>query len=151
MSNYPLGIRLNNPGLMRRGLFVDYEPEIVEGFASFRSMGDGLYSQAMLLHNYYAVLGRKTLVSIIPRWAPASENDVQQYVTLMAGFMGIAGPKPQFEDVGFGQPWNMVRFMLAMHLVENGHPPTDWPSFPNWVGISQMSVALQRTGIWGTV
>lgn len=151
MSDFPLGIRLNNPGLLRRGFDLDYEPEQVEGFASFRSMGDGLYCQAKLLHQYYFVQKRTALFQIIPRWAPAAENDVDQYVALMAKFMGIQTPSPEHSDLGFGHAWNVANFMLAMHRVENGWTPPDWPSAPHWVGISQMSVALQRTNLWGTV
>ncbi len=150
-SEYPLGIRLNNPGLIRRAVGVGYEPDTVNGFSSLKSMTDGIVAQCVLLHQYYFVLQRRALFQIIPRWAPASENDVEQYVNLMVGFMGITDPMPAHVDLNFGHAWCMAKFILAQHIVENGHPPKDWPSYPNWVGISQMSVAMQRSGLWSTV
>lgn len=148
MDALPPGIRLNNPGCVRRPVGVDSVVGMENDFPHFHAMADGITAQANILHAYYFDHRLTTLPAIIARYAPAAENDVEKYVGAMVKLLGWDISNYATRDVGFGRAWNMASFMLAQHRIENGVPPPDWRAAPHWVTLAEMAAGLKATQKW---
>lgn len=82
MPDIPRGIRLNNPGNIRRsdvpwlGLAgLQDDPEFFE----FSSPIYGIRAMARIFKNYQRE-GLTTIEDVISRWAPPTENDTDSYI-----------------------------------------------------------------------
>ena len=147
----PIGIRNNNPGNLRQNYSVSYPTVLNEGFAQFRSITDGAQAMVALLWHYYNDLHLTTLDEIISRYAPASENDVVRYTTMVALFIRANPLSTKTQDMQLVHAWNMINLARAMVRVECGVPPLLWDAYPEWVSCADWSLALHRAGKWLTV
>ena len=89
----PRGIRNNNPGNIRKSAIV-YRGESGGSdpdFKTFISPTYGIRAIAVILLAYQKEHGLATIRQMISRWAPASENDTDAYVSDVAAEAGI-GP-----------------------------------------------------------
>ena len=148
MDALPLGIRLCNPGCVRRPVGVDHIVGMEGDFPHFHSMADGLTAQANILHTYYFDHRLTTVPQIVARYAPAAENDVAKYVASLVNLLGFDPSNYATRDVGFGRSWNIAKFMLAQHRVECGVPPPDWRASPHWCTLQEMADGLKATQKW---
>lgn len=82
MSELPRGIRLNNPGNVRKGTAVWQGAAPVQqdtDFITFIAPEWGIRCIAkILLHDLG--IGCNTIEKIIARWAPTNENDTESYI-----------------------------------------------------------------------
>lgn len=90
--------RNNNPGNVKASSWTKQQPGYVGqdsgGFAIFDSVENGAKAQQALLRNY-GRQGRNTIATIVPKWAPASDNNnVQAYVSAVSRATGIDPNKP---------------------------------------------------------
>lgn len=86
------GGRNNNPGNIRDGEFAKNQPGYVGSdgaFAIFDTPENGAAAQQALLQSYLNN-GFNTPESIINRWAPSSENDVNGYLNFITNTTGFA-------------------------------------------------------------
>jgi hypothetical protein len=84
--------RNNNPGNIEDGAFARRQPGYVGGdgrFARFASPDHGFGAMEKLLGGYMKQ-GRRTLGSIISKWAPGHENNVGAYVGHVAKLTGLS-------------------------------------------------------------
>lgn len=83
MKELPLGIRLNNPGLLVHtgenwlGLAAK---QWHDRFMAFVEPKYGIRAMARNLHTWFGKHGPMTLRQIIERWAPPHENDTSAYI-----------------------------------------------------------------------
>ncbi len=95
-SNYPRGIRNNNPGNIRhgdnwRGIAED---QTDRSFITFDSPEYGIRAMGKLLANYERLYGINTVAGLIDRWAPPIENNTQAYINSVAQALGVSPNQP---------------------------------------------------------
>lgn len=97
-ESLPLGIRLNNPGHIERGInwqgLADKQPH--PRFATFKTPHDGLRAIAKILITYATHRRARdgspidTLQEIAERWAPKGDrNDPIAYAKILSSFVGV--------------------------------------------------------------
>ncbi len=122
-SIVPRGIRNNNPLNIRVGNNWRGEKTVKHdnAFEEFTSMEYGVRAGFIILRKYmsgYNGLTRKfnTIDLIIRRWAPASENNTESYISQVCKLSGI----PRHQQISFSQRSMMVAIVDAMIRVECG-------------------------------
>ena len=115
----PRGIRLNNPGNIRKGrsnwqgmAAAQLDPDYV----TFEAPKWGIRALARLLNNYHAS-GRKTVREMINRWAPPTENDTGSYVRHVSQLLGVN------PDAALAWPAQLAPMVSAIIRHENGFNP----------------------------
>lgn len=123
MVQVPRGIRNNNPLNIRKGSSWKglSKQQTDRSFCQFDSMLYGLRAACVLIRNYIEgrVAGGKcfnTIDAIIRRWAPASENNCERYVSFVSSKTGIL----PFEVVKFSERSRVVGIIYAMAWYECG-------------------------------
>jgi hypothetical protein len=117
-ARLPRGLRNRNPGNIRSGdvLWEGQTGCDADGFCTFASDEDGIRALAKLLVGYYRRQGLDTVRGIIRRYAPASENDTQAYVTAVARRLGVAAESRLRVD----EPETLTGLVKAILRHENG-------------------------------
>ena len=93
-ADLPRGMRNNNPGNLRisnnqwQGKVPVWENTDGE-FEQFKEYRYGVRAMIKLIQNYIRS-GDNTLVTIISRYAPATENDTAAYIRAVAGATGFS-------------------------------------------------------------
>lgn len=126
----PRGIRNHNPGNLRfdpsnrwqgRATMEQRSPEQLREreFEVFVSPEYGIRAIAVLLTTYFDRYGINTLDGIIPRYAPASENNTQAYINAVWRSTGFQPAQPlDLHDYA-----TMKALVLAIIRHENGVQP----------------------------
>lgn len=121
----PRGIRNHNPLNIRISDANKWQgklPRESNTDGAFEQFGDpimGLRAGAVLLVNHYERRDADTLRKLIPIWAPATENDVDAYVNVVATRMGV---HPD-QRLDLTNPDTMRGLLEAMVRHENGVQP----------------------------
>jgi len=118
-SNYPRGIRNNNPGNIRhgdrwRGIAAE-QPD--RSFITFDSPEYGIRAMGKLLVNYERLYGINTVAGLIDRWAPPIENNTQAYINSVAHSLGVSPNEP------INVKESLVGLVPAIIKHENGMQP----------------------------
>lgn len=121
---------------------------IINGYASFPTIRMGLQSLAALANDYYVHHNLKTLPQFIGRYAPASENDVQQYMRTMCKLLGINPLTTDTYDLKLNQAWAAFEFIKAITIVECGRSSPQSNCFPYYFSASDLVLAIAATGEW---
>lgn len=120
-SNYPRGLRNNNPGNIsdiKSGWLGQVGSD--GRFAIFDSMPWGIRA---FLSNYYSSIQKhntKTLTSYLHRYAPNFENDTTKYINTVASYAGIDANGPIPTDQA-----TVSKIMRAQFNVELGKQYAD--------------------------
>lgn len=87
----PRGLRLNNPGNLRITM-TPWEGKITPSkdaeFETFDCIENGIRALGKNLLSYFNFHGLKTIRDIIRRYAPATENNTEAYITAVADRTG---------------------------------------------------------------
>ena len=114
----PRGIRNNNPLNLRVG--NNWEGEVSQPtdhtFEQFTEMKWGVRAAFVVLRNYIVRHKCNTIRKIIPRWAPANENNTLAYIATVSQRANIQPDEP----ISFDNTCQMIALLLAMCFVENG-------------------------------
>ncbi|MEC4091152.1 virion protein [Pseudoalteromonas rubra] len=113
----PLGIRNNNPlNIEARERWLGAAGD--DGrFVIFETPEHGIRAAGRILRTYALRHGRKTVNTIIARWAPPEDdNDTEGYIDFVANRAGV---RPDKELTGDEYP----RVLEAMIQMENGQQP----------------------------
>ena len=114
----PRGIRNNNPLNLRVG--NNWKGEVSQPtdhtFEQFTEMKWGVRAAFIVLRNYIVRHKCNTIRKIIPRWAPANENNTQAYIATVSQRANL---KPD-EVINVDNTCQMIALLLAMCFVENG-------------------------------
>lgn len=114
----PRGIRNNNPLNIRIG--NEWQGEVEnpkdKSFEQFVSMFFGLRAGFILLRRYLVRYRLTTILDIIGRWAPASENDTLGYAKYVAAELGIS----LMDEIVWSNRHLMCHLVNAMVMVECG-------------------------------
>lgn len=123
MAKTPRGIRNNNPLNIRHGSKWQGMAEVQTdpAFCQFKSMVYGLRAACVLLRNYIdgrLAGGKKynTVDAIIRRWAPASENNCERYISFVCAKTGLH----PLEVINFSERARIVGIVHAMAWYECG-------------------------------
>ena len=113
-TNFPLGIRNNNPGNLRPG--HDWQGMVGEnkGFVVFENIHYGIRALAMDLINKY-LRGLNTVEKIINVYAPPSENDTDSYIEAVCKRLVCLRDAP----IKLSKPL-LIEFVKAIIMHENG-------------------------------
>lgn len=116
--DYPIGMRNNNPGNLR----PSFPPWIGQtgsdnNFCTFSDLSYGLRAMAIDLSNKIENDGLDTIVSIITKYAPPSENDTQSYINAVVASTGWDPNAPIVLNSS-----NLAALMQAQIQVEQGSP-----------------------------
>jgi hypothetical protein len=115
------GLRNNNPGNIRKNGIV-YQGEIVpsqdEAFKQFTTMAYGYRAMFTVLHTYARKYGINTIVKMIERYAPATENHTQAYIEAVSEWSGV----PATSHLTTTNAEVMIPVVAAMSRIENGAP-----------------------------
>ena len=117
----PLGIRSNNPGNLRPGIFPWRGQEKVENnYCIFDTPFNGIRAMAKQLLVYQNKHGCRTIWKIVSRWAPPHDNnDVQAYVDDVCKRI----KKNQYEVLNLKDKILLRDLVTAMIFHENGQQP----------------------------
>ena len=114
----PRGIRNNNPLNLRVG--NNWKGEVSQPtdhtFEQFTEMKWGVRAAFIVLRNYIVRHKCNTIRKIIPRWAPANENNTRAYIATVSQRANIQPDEP----ISFDNTCQMIALLLAMCFVENG-------------------------------
>ena len=114
----PRGIRNNNPLNLRVG--NNWKGEVANPsdhtFEQFTEMKWGVRAAFIVLRNYIVRHKCNTIRKIIPRWAPANENNTRAYIATVSQRANIQPDEP----ISFDNTCQMIALLLAMCFVENG-------------------------------
>ena len=114
------GIRNNNPLNIRIG--NEWKGEVEKPtdpvFEQFTEMKWGVRAGFILLKRYIQRYGLNTIVEIINRWAPSSENHTGAYIDFVTKQSGIN----MLTDLDFNDKTQMCSLVQAMILYECGQP-----------------------------
>lgn len=114
----PRGIRNNNPLNIRIGNSWQGEVEnpTDKTFEQFTQMEYGLRAGFILLRRYISRYHLNTISDIIKRWAPANENNTENYIKRVSLEVGLS----PYEPIRFEDKETMCKIVNAMVFVENG-------------------------------
>ena len=114
----PRGIRNNNPLNIRIGNSWQGEVEnpTDKTFEQFTQMEYGLRAGFYLLRRYISRYHLNTISDIIKRWAPANENNTENYIKRVSLEVGLS----PYEPIRFEDKETMCKIVNAMVFVENG-------------------------------
>lgn len=114
----PRGIRNNNPGNLRHGeKWQGMATEQTDkAFITFVSPEYGIRAMVKLFATYRDRYGLTSIRDIITRYAPATENNTEAYISAVAKEIGMA------KDGNVG-PDDMPAFIAAVIRHENGQQP----------------------------
>lgn len=150
MTSYelPFGIRNNNPGNLRGYVNVDYNDGYINGFAKYRTFGDG--TKAMLTNMWHAYhhLKLHSIKDFVCHWAPPPENDVNLYMTDLWKCCGFTLPLRQGYDMRIDIRTLALSWAQGIAYVENGRPRIDWPTYPFWMSPIEMDKIARGLGYW---
>lgn len=129
--------RNNNPGNIIDSPFARRQPGYAgtDGkFARFFTPDAGWAAQEKLLGNYMGG-GRKTIASIIAKWAPRSENNVERYMRAVEQTMHMS----RYAQLGTGQ----VHALMAAMAKQEGYKG------PSHIHIAKVDVHTQARDAHG--
>ena len=115
----PRGLRNNNPGNIRQSstrYIGEVYPSKDDSFKQFETMAHGYRAVFVLLHTYQRKYGLNTIAGMISRYAPAVENDTDDYINAVAEWSGV----PATSRITATNGDIMVPIVAAMSRVENG-------------------------------
>ncbi|MFY2835820.1 LPD38 domain-containing protein [Achromobacter xylosoxidans] len=140
-ANAPRGIRNNNPGNIQKGAGFAGE---VEGndprFATFATPEDGIRAIGMNLLTYQRQHGLDTVLGILNRWAPPSENDTGAYVGQVARALGVE-PNQQLD---LSDPATLTGLTAAIIRHENAMQPYNAAQLEAAVGAALSGAPVRR-------
>lgn len=109
------GVRNNNPGNIRigddwQGLAKRSEMTAAQKaekeFCVFSAPEFGIRAIGRILLNYQFKRGRKTVATMLNRWAPPNENNTRAYINAVAADMNISPDTPfDMRDYNFARPF----------------------------------------------
>jgi hypothetical protein len=88
-------------------------------FKQFRCVEWGYRAMFVLLDTYRIRYGLRTIREMISRYAPASENNTEAYITAVCDMTGIGADEP----LDTRSKRDMIPLVGAMSKVENGVQP----------------------------
>jgi hypothetical protein len=144
----PLGMRLNNPGNLRSAVGPDTRTVRVSGFARFTDLHAGCESLFYLINSYRVMGHAETVESFIGRYAPASENDVSDYVRRVVTDLKIPPSAQGFHRLTIGATAGAVALARSIISVEQGPVPRSWYNYPEWIDPGTLVDAIRATGKW---
>jgi len=117
----PRGIRNNNPGNLKElsGDKTQWQGERATDddpiFEEFETMEYGIRALMKILINYMKKYKLRTIIEIIKRFAPASENDTRAYINSVSRITG-------FEDneILAANEDTISKLVTAICFIENG-------------------------------
>jgi len=117
----PRGIRNNNPGNLKElsGDKTQWQGERATDddpiFEEFETMEYGIRALMKILINYMKKYKLRTIIEIIKRFAPASENDTRAYINSVSWITG-------FEDneILAANEDTISKLVTAICFIENG-------------------------------
>ena len=117
----PRGIRNNNPGNLKElsGDKTQWQGERATDddpiFEEFETMEYGIRALMKILINYMKKYKLRTIIEIIKRFAPASENDTRAYINSVSRITG-------FEDNAIlaANEDTISKLVTAICFIENG-------------------------------
>lgn len=140
MINTPRGIRNNNSGNIRydgtKWLGLAMPPDDDDGFCVFTVATYGLRAIFKILLQYHRAYKLDTVLGIINRWAPPTENNTGAYQMDVANRLGINVT----DHLDLTSDDVMCGLCAALVLHENGDPPIGMPKA--WYEISIYQTAL---------
>jgi hypothetical protein len=124
------GVRNNNPGNIRigddwQGIAKRSEMTAAQkaekSFVVFTDPVYGIRAIGRILLNYQSKRNRRSVKTMLNRWAPPNENNTPAYVAAVARAMGIS-PDDQFDmrDYRFARP--MIEAIIAHECAGYAYP-----------------------------
>jgi hypothetical protein len=86
------------------------------GFCDFATLNDGARAGCIDLKNAWLIHGLNTVATIIPHYAPPTENDTEAYIVDVCKDMGIARDYPLRLD----EQWPLLALSAAVWHHEQG-------------------------------
>lgn len=151
-SPQPRGIRNNNPGNLEWGSpwqgLVPFEERTDDRFCQFTNPSWGIRALARTLITYQdkrrAADGSviDTVVEVIERWAPRSENHTDRYIIAVCADTGFA-PNQELDMHNYAHIRPLVEAIIKFECGSNG--PLSTPN--GWYSVEQVDQGLRLAGI----
>lgn len=123
----PRGIRLNNPGNIRKspnpwvGQTAD-QPD--PDFVQFRAPLYGIRALMKILNTYYETYSLLTIAQIINRYAPPTENNTDAYIADISKRSGVSA-----DAVIDDMATMVIPLAEVISIHENGYAPEGTPAY----------------------
>lgn len=125
---FPRGIRLSNPGNIRKGDIKWLGMSVLQddpSFIRFLAPKYGIRALMKILTNYDIDYGINTVSRIVTRWAPPGENNTDAYIRDVANRSGY----PPNVILDMASVDTLIRLSQAIVMHENGSPPNTLPDY----------------------
>ena len=109
-NNNPLNIRIGNYWIGEVDKPTDSE------FEQFKDMRYGIRAAFIIIRRYIRRYGLRTIIQIVSRWAPATENNTKAYIAFVSRESGIAANAP----LRWTEDDRIMRLVAAMAKIESG-------------------------------
>lgn len=123
-DGFPVGIRRNNPGNLRRGKNVGYpgvtdRPDTGRGpqFYAFENMAFGMRAMIVLVLSYIVKGQFNTITKLAHKYAPPNENNTAQWIAQVSKRASLSATAPLTADKD-----TVKRLVMAIALKEVGSP-----------------------------
>lgn len=123
VAKLPRGIRLNNPGNVRRSSdqWLGMAAEQTDpAYVQFVAPDYGLRAMGRILLNYEQRYGLNTVAGIVSRYAPAHENPTAEYIVNVAAALFPGVPPAIAANTPFRVAARLPELMRAMVTQEQG-------------------------------
>jgi hypothetical protein len=142
-TSLPKGIYSNNPGNMKYSISSTGDHKIDRSYLTrigsvgflplnrggtnvvFDSADNGIRACVNLIRDNYYCSGKKTIISILQKYAPAEENSTWEYAAWMASKLGVSmyDDLKLFDEFGVANVDQLLPYMKAKIRYENGRMP----------------------------
>lgn len=120
IGELPLGLRNNNPGNLKNFGGTPYKGEILPNSGTFRKFQSMAYGYRAMFHllliRYMLDYKLTTIRKIITRWAPSTENDTDNYIQFVSGYVGIL----ENQEISSQDSGTILQIGRAISKMENG-------------------------------
>lgn len=144
----PEGVRLNNPGCLRKAVSPDSKTTLVNGYAQFISWHEGCENLAWLIWIYYHDHGFLTPRAFVSRYAPSIENDTLGYICWVCNWFNIPITHDGIADLRLDEPQRAVEMMKCISTRECGWKSTQTIPHETYISNEDAYQALAVVGKW---
>lgn len=137
-QSVPLNIRLNNPGALRAYIDTDYNDGYERGLAKYRTARDGWNALTVHIRDVYSLHRKHTWRDFVCQWCDFKEHDPLQYGKVLMHLMKREDEDWMLDDIRARSTLEILSLAMAISIVENGRPPTHWPTGKWWVSLPDL-------------
>lgn len=153
MTKRPLPklLTMNNPGAMRDGYGVNYQPGRDDGFSRFTHLSDGVQSLASWLFDLNVYHQKHSVPDMALAHIAGRGISALDYIENLRVSLRITNPLMAKGFISLHDPLVALTVITAFIDAELGAIPADYPNKHHWVSIGTIQPAMVRCNRWAVI